>query len=563
MAEVETHGFDGQAVVVQLLDDSGQELQRQVIKEVNDAEPIVRRFQLQPDQGELNCYRLRVFSESEQKLFRNSEEPTTSQEATLANNSRLVLVDRGGGPYRVLYLSGRPNWEFKFLRRAADDDQEVNLIGLVRIANREPKFDFRSRRGESTNPLFRGFGNEEDETAEQYDEPVLLRLGTLDKEELRDGFPKTADQLYRYDAVILDDLEAAYFTQDQMLLLQKFVSDRGGGFLMLGGLESFVKGDFRRTPIGELLPVYLDRLSKTPSDQPFRLSLTQEGWLQAWVRVRANEEDERRRLQEMPEFETVNRVHGIKPGATVLATVTQADSEIRPALVTQRFGKGRASALLIGDMWRWAMERQQNDQQRDLEKAWRQMLRWLVSDVPRRIEVDARRKPNDPNRTMQLTARVNDEEYKPLDNATVSIQVTGPDGKQLELTGDPSDRAAGVYETTYVPRHSGAYRAEVAVTAADGSEVGRRITGWTTEPQTEEFRTLRPNRGLLERIASQTGGEMVSVDAVDDFVSSLRYRNVPFTEHWVYPLWHHWMVLSFAILCLSGEWGLRRWKGLP
>src|SRR5256885_16403698 len=29
------------------------------------------------------------------------------------------------------------------------------------------------------------------------------------------------------------------FTRDQMMLLQKFVSERGGGFLMLGGAESF------------------------------------------------------------------------------------------------------------------------------------------------------------------------------------------------------------------------------------------------------------------------------------------------------------------------------------
>ena len=33
--------------------------------------------------------------------------------------------------------------------------------------------------------------------------------------------------------IVLDDVEAAYFTQDQMSLLQTFVSQRGGGFLML------------------------------------------------------------------------------------------------------------------------------------------------------------------------------------------------------------------------------------------------------------------------------------------------------------------------------------------
>ena len=76
-------------------------------------------------------------------------------------------------------ISGRPNWEFKFLRRALQEDDEVEVVGLIRIARREPKFDFRSRFGESTNPLFRGFGNQDDETAEQYDQPVLLHRKTF------------------------------------------------------------------------------------------------------------------------------------------------------------------------------------------------------------------------------------------------------------------------------------------------------------------------------------------------------------------------------------------------
>ena len=88
---------------------------------------------------------------------------------------------RGAGPYRVLYVSGRPNWEFKFLRRAIDEDKEVELIGLVRIARRQPKFDFRSARAQSTSPLFDGFDHPDPDTAERQDQPVLIRLGTHDK----------------------------------------------------------------------------------------------------------------------------------------------------------------------------------------------------------------------------------------------------------------------------------------------------------------------------------------------------------------------------------------------
>ena len=160
----------------------------------------------------------------------------TTSEQTLANNSRLVVIDQGGGPYRVLYVSGRPNWEFKFLRRALEEDDQLELAGLVRIATRQPKFDFRSQRTQSTSPLFDGFDHPDAETAERSDQPVLIRLGKkLDGVELRDGFPKTADELYRYHAIVLDDLEAAFFTPDQLALSAEFREPARGWAADAGG----------------------------------------------------------------------------------------------------------------------------------------------------------------------------------------------------------------------------------------------------------------------------------------------------------------------------------------
>jgi hypothetical protein len=152
----------------------------------------------------------------------------STDEATLANNETIVTVDRETGPHRVLYCSGRPNWEYKFLHRAIEGDAELRLIGLIRVARREAKFEFRGRAGESSNPLFRGFGNQSKEEIERYDQPVVIRTGTDDEFELRDGFPKVAEELFRYRAIIVDDLEADFFTADQMSLLQRFVSERGG-----------------------------------------------------------------------------------------------------------------------------------------------------------------------------------------------------------------------------------------------------------------------------------------------------------------------------------------------
>jgi uncharacterized membrane protein len=560
-AQVVTSGYRGASLLAQLLDEQGKELDQQRIKTLDSDEPTTVRFQLKPANAGVSFYQVRVSAAGEESQFNDARR---SREATIDNNARFLGVDRGRGPYRVLYVAGRPNWEFKFLRRAVEVDDQVELVGLLRIAKREPKFDFRSRAGEGTNPLFRGFDPKDKEAVEQYDEPVIVRLGTEDETELRAGFPKTAEELYRYHAIVLDDVEAEFFTPDQMLLVKDFVRQRGGGLLMLGGQESYKNGRFDRTPIGELLPVYLDEVEPLSADARFQLALTREGYLAPWVRLRKEEVTERQRLAAMPQFQTLNLVRGVKPGATILATVTAEGTRPLPALVEQRFGQGRVGALLIGDLWRWTLRRPPNDDD-DLAKAWRQTVRWLVADVPKRVGVNVKEDSdgNDNEGRVKLAVEVRDEKYMPLENASVTVKVTGPDGKKLDLTAEPSNERAGLYEAEHVARQSGVYRAQVHAAAEDGSEIEQAEAGWVSEPAADEFGELRPNRDLLKRLADETGGEVVAANDLDRFVATLPTRRVAISEPYVAPAWHQAWVFLLAIACLTAEWGIRRWHGLP
>ena len=123
-----------------------------------------------------------------------------------------------------------------------------------------------------------------------------MRLNTKDDNELRGGFPQKAEELFQYDAIILDDVEADFFMADQMQLIYDYVSRRGGGLLMMGGQESFRQGDYDRTPIGEMLPIDLSREMESPASE-VRLSLTRDGWLQPWIRLRPEETAEEERLR--------------------------------------------------------------------------------------------------------------------------------------------------------------------------------------------------------------------------------------------------------------------------
>src|SRR6266404_4631718 len=400
-ADVTAAGYSGQSVVGQLLDRTGKKVAEQTLRPRKDNEALAFRFQLRPETAGLSFYRLRVRAKDELGL---PEALDKSEEVTLANNSTVLAVDRGRGPYRILYVAGRPNWEFKLLNRAVQDDDQLQMVGLIRVARREPKFNFLGRPGEASNPLFRGFGNQAPEEVERYDQPVLVRLNTRDDLELRAGFPSTPEELYGYDAVIVDDLEAEFFTPDQAALLQKFVSERGGGFLMLGGMECFQQGKYQRTPIGDMLPVYLDRPEEATPPGALHLNLTREGWLQSWARLRDNEADEKTRLQAMAAFQVLNKVREVKPGASVIATVSGEAGGSYPALVDQRFGRGQSAALTIGDIWHWGLH--DADAHRDMDKAWRQLVRWLVSDVPNRVELAIESRSGDANSAVNLQVRV-------------------------------------------------------------------------------------------------------------------------------------------------------------
>lgn len=482
------------------------------------------------------------------------------QETVLANNTRLLAADRGAGPYRVLYVTGRPNWEYKFLRRAIAGDDDIQMPALVRIAKREPKFQWRGHAGESVNPLFRGFGAKEGEEAQRYDQPVILRLGTRDAKELSEGFPKAAEDLFaEFRAIILDDIEAAFFTQEQMHLIERFVSERGGALLMLGGQECYQSGGYANTPVGRMLPVYLDRAASAPPVQDARFNLTREGWLEPWMRLRAERAEDEKRLATMASFYSVNPVSSIKPGASILATVSDAQAAY-PALVVQRFGEGRVGSVLIGDLWRWGLH--DDESHKDMDRLWRQLMRWLVVDVADAISFAAENDAAD-REHVRLAVRVRDRAFKANSDALVKIEVTQPDGTKSQLYAEPSLKEAGLFEAEFFAAKPGNYRATASVEDAEKRKpLGTKAVGWTHDPLAAEFDRLEPNRELMQRIATETGGKMIALNEIAKLPEMLRRIRVPVEITLATPLWHTpWIFLAIVVL-LTAEWLLRRKGGM-
>lgn len=558
-AEVVLNQVASESVEVAVYDREGNKVEGESIVAESDMETKTVSFQLKPDRSEpLAFYEVRV---ARVNGGREGPEEGDREEATTKNNRQSVVAVMPHGPYSILYVAGRPDPSFKFFKRALVEDPEMQLASLIRIAKREPKFEYKGREGESSNPLFRGFRGDQD--VEDYDQPVIIAMKPTDDFDLQAEFPKTEEQLFQFSAIILDKVEAEFFNFNQQERLQDFVSRRGGGLVMFGGRESFSKGGYERTPIGEMLPVYLDDNAPGEPIGTGPVNLTREGWLQPWVRLRSDRANEEARLSTMPPLATVNPVGEGKPGSSLISYFRQL-GEDHPLLVTQSFGKGKTVALTAGDLWRWGFSRpNQPELMEDLNKSYRQLMRWMVTDVPQPVSVVASmdRSRFLPKATLEI--EVFDEGFRPDSTAEVNLEVTDPDGQKSEFRAALSSQEPGLYVAEYSAVKEGFYRVKAVVSDEENEEAGEALTGWTVNSGLEEFQNLTGNEALLEKLASASGGKVVDREELASFVDELKDKPLPVMETKTRPLWHLPVFFMLALMCFAGEWGLKRLKGLP
>lgn len=484
-----------------------------------------------------------------------SELPDT-EERNIENNRRLFAVDKGKSEYRILYVTGRPNWEYKFLNRALSSDDRLSIVGLIRVATQEPNFEFKSRAGESSNALYRGFGREEEN--ERYDEAVMIRMNTRDENELLTGFPSEPRVLFEYDALIIDDLEADFFSFTQQTLIRDFVKLRGGGLLLLGGANSFEDGGYANSPIAQALPVSLSSERSNSTLTPASWELTRSGWVTPWTRIRSVDSDEKLRIQRMPQFNVYNAFTRTRPGSETLITLQIPGTSNLPALVTRRYGSGRVATMSIGDLWRWGM--QNSGTQADLSQFWRQISRWLVTDTPERIDLNVHTTNGG---EVELAARVLDFEYTPLQlgEAYLEIKNLSSESPPVRVAMDAAPGSDGKFIAKYRSQEEGAFIARIEVLDSEGERVGSAETGWTNHPLFKEFLHSHPDRSYLQRIADATGGKLLELRDLDKLAELVSSNPSPVMKTRSTHVWHNNWIFLLAMISILGEWFLRRRKG--
>jgi uncharacterized membrane protein len=444
-------------------------------------------------------------------------------EANRANNTLTRLVNVEPDPRRILYFEGEPRWEYKFIRRAAEDDPMIQLVSMLRTT-----------------------------------ENKIYRQGVSDPHELADGFPSSASDLFGYQALIIGSVDAGYFTPTQQQLIRDFVDHRGGGLLLLGGRQSLADGVWGGSAVADLLPVILPDGRDTFHRDPATVSLTAAGVDSVITRLVDDSAANAERWKKLPYLMDYQDPGRPKPGAAVLAEMHIGQHSM-PLLVTENYGRGRTAVLATGGTWRWQMSLPLGDKSHDL--FWQQLLRWLVSDTRGRLVASVPKLTLFDDGHVRITADVRDTDYHPAADAQVTGRVIGPAAVTAALALNPVANEPGRFQADWSAPGPGLYVTEL--TARRGAEeIGSDVVTFERlDGVAENFHTEQ-NRALLEALASTTGGRYMRPADLTNLAREIPYSQAGITVQQIKELWN--MPVAFLlILSLRGcEWLLRRKWGI-
>jgi hypothetical protein len=452
-------------------------------------------------------------------------EPLADEE-NLKNNTMTRPVLVSDAKRRILFIEGEPRWEFKFIRRAEEDDPTVQLVSMLRTS-----------------------------------ENKIYRQGISDPGELADGFPVRPEDLFGYAGIIIGSINADYFTPLQQQLLREYVDRRGGGVLFLGGRSSLSDGGWSASSMNELLPTFLPTSRNSFHRDPATVELTVDGMDSPITRLLDDPAKNAERWKKLTYLADYQEAGSPKPGATVLAQMTGKHRKL-PLLITQNYGHGRTAIMATGGTWRWQMSEALGDPSHDL--FWHQLLRWLVDDSPGSVTASIPARTLMDEGRVQLTAQVRNRQFEPAGDAHVTAHIVGPEGVNALLDFMPSPDTPGLYQTEWNAEKHGTYLAEITAESAgkQSQELGRDVVTFQREDGIAENFHTEQNRPLLEQLASQTGGRFWKPSELKNLPRDISYSEAGISVRSTKELWDMPIVFLLLLGLPIAEWLLRRKWGV-
>ena len=523
---VSHQGYSGQQVMLSILDGDTEVASESVTLGV---EGVPQRYELEltPERPELIVYDLEVELKSDEIISQN-------------NRYSFLVDNREKPPLDILYIEGHPRNEYKFIRRALETDPTLRLATYLRTGPEK-----------------------------------FYRQGIESPTELSAGFPPDRETLYRYEAIILGDIEESFFNDDQLQMIDDFVAERGGGFLKSGMVDE----EYIGTPIEDILPVTLVQESFLPSHlrggirrgthptgDLYYPRLTRNGELSPLLRLAAEDGANRTAWNNLPQLQGVYVTGRIKPGASVLLehSSLQYQNQALPIIVSQRYGSGRAMAVNTASTWRYQMMMDSTDESH--ETLWRQMLRWLASTAPERITIEFDREFYNVGDEVNVTARVLNDQFEADNDATLWMQTTNP---LDQVTDNPMEwdiEEDGVYRASFTVEDEGVFSLLVDVTSAAGEDarpdVAEKQAAFVVTPSLREYNNAERDSSLLGRIADAGGGRYFPINNVGALPEAVEFTPNAYSREVQIDLWDRPWLLALLIAMLCLDWITRRLRGL-
>jgi uncharacterized membrane protein len=444
----------------------------------------------------------------------------------IAQNNTLdsLITIRDDHP-KILYLEGEPRWQYKFLGRGVEDDPNLVVERMLRTS--QNKFYYQ-----------------------------VSKDGVL-----KEGFPKTPEELFEYSGIVLGSMESAFFTPEQREMIVDFVNRRGGGFLMVGGKNSFSSGLYQNTDIASILPVELLPDKALPVLDEVLFVPTEYGETHNMMRLASDPAENRKIWDKLPPLPDFNRVGEIKPGGVVLARGEPDKTGGNPILLAyQRYGRGRSMVFTSGGSWHWQMLMHSEDQTYEL--FWKQMLRWLVTASPPQVGVTSDKDTYLPGELVSISSEVANKKFEGQNNARVTLRVTDPDGQSDTLPMDWGGTQDGTYQTQLnAATKEGTY--QIQVDAVQGTEIlGTYKAAFQVKDRPVEFYDAALNAGSLRSIADQTSGRYYPLERIAEIPEDAVYVDSPSSFMEQKELWDVPILFMLLTAFLGGEWLWRKKKGL-
>jgi hypothetical protein len=495
-------------------------------------------------------------------------------EVLTTNNTYPVAVSVTDDRTKLLIVEGRPRWEFRYLKNLfASRDKTVRLQYVL----------FEPDRIEGV-PL-----------APRVEASVSRPLEDVEASAL----PKDEAEWMKFDVIILGDLNPKYLDAATQQILRKFVTERGGTLIVVAG-QYFMPHAYADTPLGEALPVLFHRADRplmAGPEKTFRIALTSEGRESVLLRQKVSPEESLEIWDNVPDLYWRHPILHAKEGATILAYALpphapdflparlsagggtaealtddiqrrRRDFERENALIVyQAVAMGQVMFLATDETWRLRYRTGDTFHHR----FWGQVLRWATSNkLPagtETVKLGTDRTRYAPQASVQVKAKVARKDYSPIVSDDVAVNVFVGDQVVLRKKLQYLEHSPGMYGADLGQLPGGTYRVELdappakAVLAQDN--VRTVATEFSVEPATPaEQAELAPDRGLLSRLASLTGGAVVDPTSAGRVLASLGKPTEKEVETHEYVLWDSWPLLILMILVATAEWLIRKKVGL-